>query len=244
MDVALPRAAEPDRLARESLTRRMSRDEGETIQSELAGRIRQRGLVMQQVRHVVGAVCVDADDGLFAAAVVLAFPGLELVEASDARGTAKMPYASGVRAFREGAVVMEAVERLKSRPDVIFFQGHGIAHPRGCGLASHLGLALGLPSIGCARRRIGAVRDAAPLSAGEPGDCKPLTNGEGRPIGAAVVTRPGSRPLLVSVGHLIDLGTAVALTLACSGGHVMPEPLRAADAAARAARRAAISAAR
>ena len=234
---------ESDILAREPVIRPVTRDEAAAIQRELAKRVRRRGLTMQDVRHVAAAACAGVDDELFAAAVLLEFPGLEPVEESWARGTAKMPYASGLRAFREGAVLVKAVEGLKSWPDVIFFRGHGVAHPRGCGLASHLGLALGLPSIGCARRMIGSAGNAASLSAGEPGDCRPLTDEQGRPIGAVVTTRAGSSPLLVTVGHMIDLGAAVALTLACSRGHVLPEPLRSAQAAARTARRAAIAAA-
>ena len=222
-----------DALAWESLTRRLSRGEAEAIQLALAPRVRPGGLSLRAVRTVAGAACASTGDKLFAAAVLLAFPRLEPLGQAAATGCARIAYASGLRAFREGETLIAAIEGLPTRPDVLFISGHGVAHPRGCGLASHLGLALGLPAIGCARRLIGA---SASLSAGEPGDCRPLVDDEGRQLGAACVTRPGSRPILVSVGHMVDLGTATALTLACSRGRLFPEPLRLAAAAARAAR--------
>jgi len=258
-----------DALARESLGRRLTRAEAEAVQVALAARVQHRGVSLREVRCVAGAACASRQDGVFAAAGLLTFPALEVVEQTTARAVAQMPYVPGLRAFREGEALFAAIAGLSSRPDVVFFRGHGVAHPRGCGLASHLGLALGLAAIGCAQRglgRGGARRETSGryevtgwggmarspsatamaafglatrplLSFGEPGDCAPLVNEQGRPVGAAVVTRPGARALLVSVGHLIDLGTAVALTLACSRGHVLPEPLRLAAIAAREAMR-------
>ena len=225
--------AEPDALARGSLCRRLTRAEAEDIQLALAERVRTRGVKLTDVHTVAGAAAVSANDTIDAAAVLLSFPQLEVIACSAARATAQTPYVAGLRAFRDGKALVAAIEGLRLRPDLVFFRGHGIAHPRGCGLASHLGLALGVATIGCAQRMLG-VR--APLSAGEPGDCAPLVDTRGRQVGAGVVTRHGSRPLLVSVGHLIGLGTATALVLACSRGQVLPEPLRLAAAEARALR--------
>lgn len=225
--------AEPDALATESLRRRLTPAEAEDIQLALAQRVRMHGVKLTDVHTVAGAAAVSANDTIDAAAVLLSFPQLETIACSAARATAHTPYVSGLRAFRDGEALLAAVEGLRPRPDLVFFRGHGIAHPRGCGLASHLGLALGVATIGCAQRMLGA---RAPLSAGEPGDCAPLRDNRGCQVGAAVVTRHGSRPLLVSVGHLIALGTATALVLACSRGQVLPEPLRLAAAEARAAR--------
>lgn len=222
--------AEPDPLARESLTAHLSRAQANAVQAALARRVRAIGLPLKEVRAVAGAACAGSGDRLFAAAVLLQLPRLELISQAAAQRPAPAPYISGLRAFREGEALLAAVEGLASRPDVVFFNGHGVAHPRGCGLASHLGLALGLPSIGCARRPIAR---RATFSAGEPGDCAPLTDDQGKQIGAAVLMRRGSRPILISVGYLLDLGTAIALTLACARGHVFPEPLRLATAAAR-----------
>jgi len=247
---ALPNGNE---LARASLCRSLSRAQAEAVQAALAEHVLSSGLKLADVRTVAGAACVDADDEVIAAAALLTFPALELMEQATARAEPGMGYVSGLRAFREGAALVAAVENLGKRPDALFVRGHGLAHPRRCGLASHVGLALGLPSIGCALRALasGAGRRSAgmlahspgcegtrrtmgsALSFGEPGDCAPLVDEHGQHVGASVVTRPGSRPLLVSVGHMIDLGTAVALTLACCRGHVMPEPLGMATMAAR-----------
>jgi len=229
----MPAFAEPDPLARESLTAHLSRAQAHAVQGTLAQRVRPAGLPLKDVRAVAGAACADAGDELFAAAVLIEFPTLGIIAQAAAQRPAPAPYISGLRAFREGEALLAAIEGLGSRPHAVFFNGHGVAHPRGCGLASHLGLALGLASIGCARR---PITGRATFSAGEPGDCAPLTDDQGKQIGAAVVMRHGSRPILISVGHLIDLGTAIALALACARGRVFPEPLRLAAAAARAAR--------
>jgi deoxyribonuclease V len=233
MEARMAGHAEPDAQARESLRRRLTSKQAEDVQLALAERVRTRGIKLTEVHTVAGAAAVSANDKIFAAAVLLAFPTLEMIARSTVQAMALMPYVSGLRAFRDGQALAAAIEGLNLRPDVVFFRGHGIAHPRGCGLASHLGLALGIATIGCAQRMIGAQ---ASLSAGEPGDCAPLVDDRGRQVGAVVVTRRGSRPLLVSVGHLIDLGTATALALTCSRGHALPEPLRLAAAEARAAR--------
>jgi deoxyribonuclease V len=194
------------------------------------------------VRIVAGADVAfsKADDLVFAAVVVMSWPRLSPQGSSDAVTAPRsdftvietyfaaqkldFPYVPGLLTFREGPAVLEAFSRVQARPDVVFFDGQGIAHPRRLGLASHLGLFLGLPSIGCAKSRlVGECGEPAR----ERGGTTPLTD-RGEVIGAVVRTRTGVRPLYVSPGHLIDLDSSVRLTLEACTRYRLPEPARAA----------------
>ena len=135
---------------------------------------------------------------------------------------ATFPYVPGLLTFREGPAVLEAWQQLKTKPDVVIFDGHGIAHPRGFGIASHLGLWLDLPSIGCAKSRLcGEADDPAP----EAGSQSALRL-DGRLIGTLVRTRSKVKPVFVSIGHKISLEAAVDLVLTCCHGYRLPEPTR------------------
>ncbi|NLI75761.1 MAG: endonuclease V [Candidatus Riflebacteria bacterium] len=123
---------------------------------------------------------------------------------------------------------------MRHRPDAVLFDGQGIAHPRGLGLASHLGLWLGLPSVGCAKSRLCGEADEPPAA---PGGWAPLTF-EGRTVGAAVRTKAACRPLFVSPGHLIGQEAAIGLVLDCCRGYRLPEPTRLAHLLVNEARRA------
>jgi len=135
--------------------------------------------------------------------------------------------------FREGPILISAFEKLNIRPDVMIFEGQGIAHPRGFGLASHLGLWLDLPSIGCTKTPLLRARIPVQDSRGK----FQLIRGDGRELGAVVRTKRGVKPVFVSPGHRIDLPTSVKLVLAACQRFRMPEPLRRAhQLAGRAAR--------
>ena len=180
--------------------------------------------------RLVAGVDVGIQGGVARAAiVVLRYPELDLVEVSTAERQAEFPYVPGLLAFREAPAILEAWARLRADPDLILFDGHGMAHPRRMGIACHLGLALDRPSIGCAKSRLCGEHQ-------EPGDAvgdwAPLTDG-GECIGAAVRTRSRKRPVFVSVGHRLCLQTAIALTLSCCRGYRLPEPTRQAHLAAR-----------
>jgi deoxyribonuclease V len=177
-----------------------------------------------RVRLVAGAdISYDrGSDRFFAAVVVLALPGLEIVETATSRGRSPFPYVPGLLSFREGPLLLRAFARLRAEPDLAFFDGHGIAHPRGFGIASHLGLLLDLPSIGCAKKRlVGTHEEPGP----EVGDTAPLLF-EGRRVGAVLRTRRGVRPVYVSPGHRIKTAAAVRWTLRTGGGYRLPEPTR------------------
>ncbi len=173
--------------------------------------------------HIVGGVDAGFRDGLArAAAVLLSFPDLTPLEAATAEQPAPFPYIPGLLAFREGPAVLTALGKLEGKPDLLLFDGHGLAHPRRMGLATHLGILLNLPSVGCAKSRLcGEHQDLPP----ERGAWVPLME-DGEVIGAVVRTRTNVRPLYVSVGHRADLESAVELVLACCAGRRLPEPTR------------------
>jgi deoxyribonuclease V len=161
---------------------------------------------------------------LFAAVVVLDAQTLETVEQVGAREAARFPYVPGYLSFREAPAAIRAFEKLRCVPDLVLFDGHGRAHPRRFGLACHLGLWLGLPSIGCAKSRLVGTH-------AEPGarrGCHRRLMDGGDVIGEVVRTRDGVRPVYVSVGHRIDLPSARGWVLRLARGARLPEPTRAA----------------
>lgn len=160
-----------------------------------------------------------------AALVVLAYPGFEIVDSSVYEGPCAFPYVPGLLSFREIPPLLEAWRTLRLTPDCILCDGQGIAHPRGLGLASHLGLVLGIPTIGCAKSPLfGRYEEPGPIR----GDEAPITDPRGRTIGSVVRTRDRTKPLYVSVGHLVSLRKSVSIVLSCTGRFRIPEPLRAA----------------
>jgi deoxyribonuclease V len=162
------------------------------------------------------------------AVVVMTFPGLEVIEESRSAVEVAFPYVPGLLSFRELPALLPALEALENEPDLIFVDGQGLAHPRGLGIASHLGLLTGRPSIGCAKSRLIGEAEEPARSAGE---WKPLLH-DGREVGAVLRTRDGVKPLYISVGHLIDLLTARRMVLDCCRGYRLPEPQRKAHMAA------------
>jgi len=187
------------------------------------------------VRLVAGAD-ISYDRGshrYFAAVVLLALPGLAVVEEATARGKSPFPYIPGLLSFREGPLLLRAFARLRRRPDLALFDGHGIAHMRGIGIASHLGLLLDVPSIGCAKSRLVGEHDEPGPKVG---DWTPLRY-EGRRVGAVLRTRKGTKPIFVSIGHRVGLPQAIRWTLACGGGYRVPEPTRRAHLLANRLRR-------
>ncbi len=175
---------------------------------------------------MAGADCAFSPDGrtMWAGIVVVQLPGLEPVARAWARGRVTFPYVPGYLSFREGPVFLRAARRLRVRPDLWLFDGQGIAHPRGFGLATHLGLLLGASSVGCAKSRL-VGEHAEPGR--HPGAWVPLMV-SGVRLGAVVRTRQDVRPLYVSVGHRISLRAAIGWVLACCRFRV-PEPIRLAE---------------
>ncbi|NPU83434.1 MAG: deoxyribonuclease V [Syntrophaceae bacterium] len=195
------------------------------LQKELRGRlILDDRSFPSSLQTIAGADVSYArgSDRFFAAVVVLAYPSLELLEEASAEDRSAFPYVPGLLSFREGPVVLKAFGRLRRTPDAVLFDGQGIAHPRGIGLASHLGLFLDLPAIGCAKTRLyGAHGEVAP----EKGSTADLL-ADGAIVGAALRTRDRVKPVYVSQGHRVSLGKAVGVVLDCCRGYRLPEPVR------------------
>ena len=162
------------------------------------------------------------------AVVVLSYPELRLVETKIVNEELSFPYIPGLLSFRESPLVLAACERLMVTPDLILVDGQGIAHPRRMGLASHLGLFLDTPTIGCAKSRLcGSHKELGT----EPGSYADLVD-DGEVIGAVLRTKQNTNPIYVSTGHKIDLQTAIHWVLECCRGYRVPEPTRLAHLAA------------
>jgi deoxyribonuclease V len=157
-----------------------------------------------------------------AAVVLLSFPKLEVVEHSLVEVPVTMPYIPGLLSFREGPAVLAAFDKLTLWPDLVIFDGQGLAHPRRLGLACHLGLFLDLPSIGCAKSRLCGQYEEPGM---EKGAWSPLYDAD-EVIGAVLRSRSGTKPLFVSPGHRVDLETSVGYVLACTPRYRLPETTR------------------
>lgn len=150
-------------------------------------------------------------DVVFAAVVVLRLPQLKVVTTSGIISKLKFPYIPGLLSFREAPSLLEAWEKLTVRPDVLMLDGMGIAHPRRFGIASHIGLLLGLPTIGCGKTLLVGKYDEP---AEEAGSFAPLID-KGEQIGVALRTKDRVNPVFISPGHLADIPTSVDLTMRC-----------------------------
>jgi deoxyribonuclease V len=159
---------------------------------------------------------------LFGAIVVLSFPQMDTLDIAKAYGMVHFPYIPGLFSFREGPILIKTFQRLKTKPDIMLYDGQGIAHPRGFGLASHMGLWLDLPSVGCAKTPL--VDEFTPP--GSSRGSRELIRREGKEVGIVLRTKDNVKPLFVSPGHRIDLPTSIQIILKSCQGFRIPEPLR------------------
>jgi deoxyribonuclease V len=182
-----------------------------------------------EVRHIAGVdMAINENNGMARAAVVLlTYPALQIVEQHIYEEPVRMPYIPGLLSFREAPCVLGAFSQLQHLPDLVLVDGAGIAHPRRIGIASHLGLWLDLPTIGCAKSILTGTYDKAMLSE-QAGSWVPLFSRK-EIIGAAVRTRTRVNPMIISLGHRISLETSIHYVLACCRGYRLPEPTRQAD---------------
>lgn len=198
--------------------------EAREVQDRLCKAVRQAPLPADRVR-LVGAADVTyiGEKDIVAAAVVVtdAATGRVVEERTAIRRTA-FPYVPGYLTFREGPAVVAAWKKLSRIPDVVLFDGHGIAHPRRLGIASHIGVLLDLPSVGVAKRRL--VGEYA-VPGTRRGDWSPLLH-EGGTVGAVLRTREAVKPVFVSVGHRVDLPSAISLVLRLCSRYRLPDPAR------------------
>lgn len=207
------------------------------LQRQLAGQVVVKDRIPEQPELVAGVDVSYRRHGrcFFAAVAVLRLPDLELVGEASASGIVTFPYVPGLLSFRELPVLLQAFRNLELWPELVLVDGQGIAHPRRLGLASHLGLWIDLPTIGCGKSRL--CGDHLP-----PGDRRgqqtPLVHRQEQ-VGAVVTTRDRVKPLFISPGHKVDTARAVELALACGGKYRLPEPTRQAHLLSNRLRRAA-----
>lgn len=178
--------------------------------------------------HAVAGVDVGFEDGgdtTRAAISVLTYPQLEPVEDAVARRPTAFPYIPGLLSFRELPAVLDALNALRVLPDVLLCDGQGLAHPRRMGIACHLGVVTGLPTVGVAKSRLIGAHEPVPDVKGA---WMPLTH-RGDVVGAALRSRRGVKPIFVSIGHRVSLERAVELVVGCLGRYKLPETTRRAD---------------
>jgi len=182
-----------------------------------------------RIRFVAGADAAYDHDMIYAAVVVLTFPGLEVVEKTCTVHRVPFPYIPGLLSFREGPAILDAACRLNAVPDLIFINGHGYAHPKRFGLASHVGLMLDIPSVGIAQRLLAGT---AAFPGESRGSMQPVLD-RSEVIGMAVRTLAGQKPVFVSAGHKVDLDQAVEIALRTTMDHRITEPVWHADQVSR-----------
>jgi deoxyribonuclease V len=194
------------------------------IQHTLKQKVKLSQLI-KKPEFITGVDAAFSGDKVIGAACLYKYPELTHIEDAYAVTKVLFPYIPGFLSFREGASIIKAVNKLKIKPDVVLFDGQGIAHPKGVGIATHIGVLLDIPSIGCAKSRL--VGNYT-----EPGTLKgqyAYLKYHGRIVGAVLRTRDNVKPVFVSPGHMIDLKGAIDIVLRCTGKYRIPEPLRFAD---------------
>ena len=179
--------------------------------------------------NTVAGVDVSVKGGLTCACVVvLSYPDLELIETVCARQPTSYPYIPGLLTFREGPALESVFRKMKNEPDVFIFDGMGQMHPRRMGIAAHLGLWLGRPTMGCGKRHfIGEYQQP-----GNEKGCMSTVTYQGQRVGVVLRTRPNVKPIYVSVGHMADIESGVQLVLSCTAKFRLPLPIRLAHRAA------------
>lgn len=204
--------------------------EAVAFQRDLAARIVPHAAAdfdLDRVQLVAGADVAFAKEGTEAVAAVVVWDMVQqrVVEQQVERLPVRFPYVPGLLTFREAPVLLRALQRLQSEPEVVIFDGQGFAHPRRIGLASHLGLFIDRPTIGCAKSvLVGKCQPPPPTK----GSWTALRDRD-QTIGVALRSRAAVRPVYVSIGHRIDLEAAVALVLRCCVRYRLPEPTHLAD---------------
>jgi deoxyribonuclease V len=172
-----------------------------------------------EIRLIGGVDVAYTKSTSIGAAVVLDYDSLELLESQTAVSKTRMPYIPTLLSFREIPATVRSIKKLRLRPDLFLVDGQGFAHPYRCGFASHLGLALDRPTIGVAKSRLfGDIQNRETKNV-------TLLKHKGEIVGAAVTTKRGSKPVYVSVGHMVSLETAIRIVQTCSRGNRVPDPI-------------------
>lgn len=214
-------------------------EEAKAAQKEMAKRVVLEDDINQRIEHIGGMdvsnTPFDPEELIFGAVIVCSYPSLSVVQTATRTNKQTFPYVPGLLGFREAPTLVEAYNQLSLFPDIIMVDGHGVSHPRGLGIASHLGVLLDVPTIGVAKSILVGT-PAAPL-AEEAGSMVPLL-WKGKEIAMLVRTKKKCSPLIISAGHKISLKTALDLVMSCLKKYRLPEPTRYAHLAANEYRKA------
>jgi deoxyribonuclease V len=212
--------------------------EAQAAQVEMAQKVLREDLFFQPITHIAGVdisnTPFDPAQMIFASMVVLSYPSLEIVEIATSFAKQEFPYIPGLLGFREVPILIETYRKLSIHPDLIMVDGHGVSHPRGLGIASHLGVLLDIPTIGVAKSVL-VGKPVAPLS--EEAGTTVLLQWKGQDLGVLFRSKKRSSPLIISTGHKISLKGAVNWVSQCLRGYKLPEPTRQAHLAANICRK-------
>ncbi len=202
----------------------LSIDHAKIIQQQLSGQVVCHDITVNQPRYIAGAdIWTSRNASLARAAiVVLEYPELSLLDIAIEERKLNFPYIPGYLSFREAPLILAAYTKLSIYPDLLIVDGQGIAHPRRLGLASHLGLHLDIPTIGCAKSRLCGHHEPVPDQAGS----FSYLFDDNEIIGAVLRTKATVKPLYISVGHNICLETSLDRIMQCCRGYRLPEPSR------------------
>jgi len=199
-------------------------EEAEKLQYEIAKKV----ILVPLNKHpkiIAGVDVAFKIDEAVCVVVIMKYNDLSVLEEIVVKEKISIPYMPGYLSFREGPIIIKALERVKINPDVVLVDGQGIAHPRNAGIATHIGVIKGIVSIGCAKSKLVGKYKEPCLKKG----CKSELIYKGKIIGMVLRTKDKVKPLFVSPGHLITLEEAVEIVLNCSTKYRLPEPIRRAD---------------
>jgi len=203
--------------------------ESRELQKRLASEVSRVGNVIEP-RFIAGVdVSIRKSRGIgTAAAVILEYPELNVIEIKVVTGEINFPYVPGLLSFREAPLILQCCGKLEHTPDLIMVDGQGIAHPRRLGIAAHLGLFFGIPTIGCAKSRLCGEYQIPGI---EPGNFEELVDNH-ETIGVVLRTKSATKPVFISIGHKISIEDAIFWVMRCCRGYRLPEPIRFAHLAA------------
>ena len=205
---------------RNNLSPRFSVKKAHTMQRHLSQRVIDEDRLPKKIGYVAGVDVAYTEGVSIGAAAVLDAESLSPIESQVAYCKTRVPYVPTLLSFREIPPAFSAIKKLKARPDVFLVDGHGIAHPYRLGFAAHLGLILNRPTIGVAKNLLCGIVDSF-----DSRRWAPITDGK-EVIGAAVVSKPGQKPIYVSIGHRISLERSVKIVMQSTSSNRIPEPIR------------------
>lgn len=198
--------------------------ESRKIQDTLRKKVKITSLKKKPI-YIAGVDAAFSGRKVIGVASLYKYPELIPIEDAYAIMKVSFPYIPGFLSFREGPAILKALNKLKIKPDLILFDGQGIAHPGGIGIATHIGVLLDIPTIGCAKSKLVGEYKEPGIKKGE---WSPLKYKD-RTVGVVLRTREKVRPLFISPGHRIDIESSIRIVLGCTTRYRIPEPIRRAD---------------